>query len=102
MTDPLRSQPGADVPAPLEVVAAAAWIGFFRLPLDAVPARRYLCGMTNIQHRILSVQQAAERIGCTRQNVLYLLAKKKLDGWQVNGKCWVVRAASVEAYRRIR
>jgi excisionase family DNA binding protein len=58
--------------------------------------------MSNKQHGILSVDQAAAKMGCTRQNVLYLLAKGKLDGWQVNGKCWVVRAASVTAYKRTR
>jgi hypothetical protein len=52
--------------------------------------------MANIRQQIVSVKKAAERLKCTRQNVMYLLAKGHLTGWQVNPKCWVVDVASIE------
>jgi excisionase family DNA binding protein len=58
-----------------------------------------LCDMTSQRKQIESVNQAAERLGCTRQNVLYLLAKGRIDGWQINGKAWAVVVASVDKYR---
>jgi hypothetical protein len=55
--------------------------------------------MTTKQPQIVNVEKAAEMLGCSRQNVLYLLAHERLVGWKVNGKCWVVDVASVEAHK---
>ena len=49
--------------------------------------------------QITTVTKAAETLGCSRQNVLYLLAKGRIDGWQINGKAWAVVVASVDKYR---
>jgi hypothetical protein len=56
--------------------------------------------MRNKQPQIVNVKRAAEMIGCTERNILYLLAKGELAGWQVNRKCWAVEVASVERYKK--
>lgn len=47
---------------------------------------------------LISVNEAAKRLGCTVQNVRWLLARGKLEGWQVNRRAWIVCAKSVAAY----
>jgi excisionase family DNA binding protein len=49
--------------------------------------------------KITTVTKAAERLGCSRQNVLYLLAKGRLTGTLIGPRCWAVDVASVEAYK---
>jgi hypothetical protein len=38
-------------------------------------------------------------LGCSRQNVMYLLVHGRLKGWRVNPKCWVVEIDSIERYK---
>ena len=54
--------------------------------------------MRNKQPQIVNVKRAAEIIGGTPRNVLYLIVKGKLTGQQINPKCWVVDLASIERY----
>jgi len=52
----------------------------------------------NAQAKIISIARAAEILGCTKQNVSYLLVKGHIEGWQINSRCWAVVAASVRSY----
>jgi hypothetical protein len=52
--------------------------------------------------QITTVTKAAEHLGCTRQNVLYLLAKGRLTGTLIGPRCWAVDVASVARYQRER
>jgi excisionase family DNA binding protein len=79
-------------PADYENLLRNTW----RIPVDGGLLKLYFCNMANAQKQILNVKAAAEVLGCTRQNVMYLLARGKLAGWQVNGRCWVVERASLE------
>jgi len=54
--------------------------------------------MRNKQPQIVNVRKAAEMLGCTERNVLYLLAKGELTGEQINRKCRVVYLDSIERY----
>jgi len=47
---------------------------------------------------ITTVTKAAEMLGCSRQNVLYLLAKRRIDGTLIGPKCWAVDVASLRRY----
>ena len=56
--------------------------------------------MRTKQPQIINVHKAAELLGCTERNVLYLLAKGELTGEQINRKCWAVEVSSIERYKK--
>ena len=45
----------------------------------------------------LSVSEAAEKLGVSKQRVLFLLASGGLEGAKVSAKCWLVATASIDA-----
>jgi hypothetical protein len=73
---------------------------FWKAVLTRFFATAILCNMTNKQLKHVNVIRAAEMLDCSRQNVMYLLAKGRLAGWQVNRKCWAVEVSSIEQYKK--
>jgi hypothetical protein len=45
----------------------------------------------------LSVAEASEKLGVSKQRILFLLASGGLDGSKVSAKCWLVSVASLDA-----
>lgn len=64
------------------------------VPIDHFPVRS-LSAMP-VEKDILSVPEAAERLGCSQAWVLRLLAAGELEGFRLSRKAWAVSAASVE------
>ncbi len=59
--------------------------------------------MSSIQSmsEMISVESAAEIIGCTKRRVTQLLTKGELRGKKLSPRCWIVSRPSAVRYSRL-